>query len=230
MQKCHFFYFLFSCHGRVVRLVALALDLAPLARLKVHLDQDQLIHGPSRRILHLLLVHHNLVHLVVHVRPENYGENKTTIRAQVSLAIRDMHIRNSKNSRERIPGPKEETGSSEHSRLTRVAFQKCNDVRPIYRREQVGVLEQCGMVSGSIGHWRSVLIVLRMWREVRVRRVCIRGVHRCRAIIDPVVRVAVSERCDGAQSGRGPYLVVIVFVLIPRAVGTRLFASRGRGE
>lgn len=47
--------------------VALALDLTPLARLKVHLDQDQLVHWLSSRIMHLLLVHHNLVRRVISI-------------------------------------------------------------------------------------------------------------------------------------------------------------------
>lgn len=96
MQKCHFFYyfsiyefFSLTCdHRRVVWFVALALDLTPLAGLKVHLDQDQLIHSPSGRILHLLLVHHNLIYFVVHIRPENYGKYKKQRNIGRKLAIR----------------------------------------------------------------------------------------------------------------------------------------------
>ena len=59
-----------------MRTITLALDFAPLARLKVHLDQDQLVHRFSCRILHLLLVHHNLVRRVISIWANNYFDRR----------------------------------------------------------------------------------------------------------------------------------------------------------
>lgn len=78
-----------------------ALDLAPLARLKVHLDNNQLVHGPAISVLDLFLVHDNLSRRGILVRTNNYMSDRVVLRALESVLFfvyRDQGINKTRHS------------------------------------------------------------------------------------------------------------------------------------